>query len=93
MHMPTLPTRALGKTGLEVCVLGIGCTATNFALWYYGLKHLSAAGASAFQYLIPPIGVALAATFLGEPITATLLVGTACILLGLAATQLASQRA
>jgi D-threo-aldose 1-dehydrogenase len=23
--MPTLPTRALGKTGLEVCVLGIGC--------------------------------------------------------------------
>ena len=25
MHMPTLPTRALGKTGLDVCVLGIGC--------------------------------------------------------------------
>jgi drug/metabolite transporter (DMT)-like permease len=69
--------------------VGIGCTAVNFALWYYGLKHLSAARASAFQYLIPPIGVALAAFFLGEPITLSLLAGTLCILIGLAAAQVA----
>jgi drug/metabolite transporter (DMT)-like permease len=75
---------------LLLLYLGIGCTAINFALWYYGLKHLSAAGASAFQYLIPPIGVALAAAFLGEPLTASLLLGTVCILVGLAATQIAS---
>jgi len=68
--------------------VGVGCTAINFALWYYGLKHMSAAGASAFQYLIPPIGVALAAIFLGEPVTLSLLLGTVCILAGLAATQL-----
>jgi drug/metabolite transporter (DMT)-like permease len=67
--------------------VGVGCTAINFALWYYGLKHMSAAGASAFQYLIPPIGVALAAIFLGEPVTISLLLGTLCILVGLAATQ------
>lgn len=75
---------------LLLLYVGVGCTAINFGLWYYGLKHLSAAGASAFQYLIPPIGVALAAIFLAEPITLTLLLGTACILLGLAATQFAS---
>src|ERR1051326_5428398 len=75
---------------LELLYVGIGCTAINFALWYYGLKHLSAAAASALQYLIPPIGIALAALFLGEPITPTLLAGTLLILLGLAATQLAS---
>jgi drug/metabolite transporter (DMT)-like permease len=69
--------------------VGIGCTAINFALWYYGLKHLSAARASAFQYLIPPIGVALAAIFLGEPITLSLLLGTVCVLIGLAAAQFA----
>jgi drug/metabolite transporter (DMT)-like permease len=69
--------------------VGVGCTAINFALWYYGLKHMSAAGASAFQYLIPPIGVALAAIVLGEPVTFSLLLGTVCILVGLAATQLA----
>lgn len=75
---------------LLLLYLGIGCTAINFALWYYGLKHLRAAAASAFQYLIPPVGVGLAAAFLGEPTGATLLVGTACILGGLAATQVAS---
>jgi drug/metabolite transporter (DMT)-like permease len=74
---------------LLLLYVGVGCTAINFALWYYGLKHLSAARASAFQYLIPPIGVALAAFFLGEPITLSLLAGTVCILIGLAAAQFA----
>lgn len=75
---------------LELLYVGIGCTAINFGLWYYGLKHLSAAGASAFQYLIPPTSVVLAAVFLNEPITTTLVLGTACILAGLAATQIAT---
>jgi len=72
--------------------LGIGCTAMNFALWYYGLKYLPAAAASAFQYLIAPIGVAIAAVFLREALTLTLLLGTLCILIGLAATQIAMAR-
>jgi drug/metabolite transporter (DMT)-like permease len=69
--------------------LGVGCTATNFALWYYGLKYLPAAAASAFQYLIAPLGVVLAAIFLGEPLTGTLLLGTVCIVIGLVTTQIA----
>jgi drug/metabolite transporter (DMT)-like permease len=84
---------ASNEVKLALLYVGIGCTAINFGLWYYGLKHLSAAAASAFQYLIPPIGVVLAAVFLSEPVTTTLVLGTACILLGLAATQLASERA
>ena len=75
---------------LLLVYLGVGCTAINFALWYYGLKHLPAAAASAFQYLIPPIGVALAAVFLQESVSVSLFVGTVCILVGLAASQLAS---
>ena len=72
---------------LLLVYVGVGCTAMNFALWYYGLKHLPAASASAFQYLIPPVGVALAAIFLGEPISAGLIAGTGLILTGLAVTQ------
>jgi drug/metabolite transporter (DMT)-like permease len=75
---------------LLLAYLGVGCTAINFALWYYGLKHMAAAPASAFQYLIPPMSVVLATVFLGEPITAFLLIGTLCILVGLAATQVAT---
>jgi drug/metabolite transporter (DMT)-like permease len=75
---------------LLLLYLGIGCTAVNFALWYYGLKHTSAAAASAFQYMIPPTSVALSAVFLHEPISLALVLGTACILIGLLATQIAS---
>ncbi len=81
---------AAGDIKLLLLYVGIGCTAVNFALWYYGLKHLPAAPASAFQYLIAPTGVALAAVFLGESITILLVAGTLCILLGLAITQVAA---
>jgi drug/metabolite transporter (DMT)-like permease len=72
---------------LLLVYLGVGCTAVNFTLWYFGLKHLPAAQASAFQYLIPPVGVVLSALWLGEPITAGLVGGGALILTGLVATQ------
>ncbi len=82
--------RAAGDVQLLLLYLGIGCTAVNFALWYYGLKHTAAATASAFQYLIAPTSVALAALFLHEPISPTLVLGTLCILIGLFTTQIAS---
>jgi drug/metabolite transporter (DMT)-like permease len=81
---------APGEVHLLLLYLGIGCTAVNFALWYYGLKHTSAAAASAFQYMIPPTSVAIAALFLHEPISPTLGLGTLCILIGLLTTQIAS---
>jgi drug/metabolite transporter (DMT)-like permease len=81
---------APGEVQLLLVYLGIGCTAVNFALWYYGLKHTSAAAASAFQYMIAPTSVGLAALFLHEPISPALGLGTVCILIGLVATQIAS---
>ena len=81
---------APGEVQLLLLYLGIGCTAVNFALWYYGLKHTSAAAASAYQYMIPPTSVAIAALFLHEPISPALALGTLCILIGLVATQIAS---
>ena len=70
--------------------LGTGCTAMNYVLWYYGLKHLNAAAASAFQYVIPPMSVVLAAVFLHEPLSTALIVGGLLIVAGLVATQVAS---
>lgn len=75
---------------LLILYLGIGCTALNFTLWFYGLQHLSAARASSFQYLIPPLGVVFSALFLHEAIGLGLVVGGALILIGLALTQIAT---
>jgi drug/metabolite transporter (DMT)-like permease len=81
---------ASGTVQLLLVYLGIGCTAMNLALWYYGLKHMAAAAASAFQYMIAPTSVALAAVFLNEPISPALVLGTVFILIGLLMTQIAS---
>jgi DME family drug/metabolite transporter len=83
---------APGNVLLLLLYLGIGCTAVNFALWYYGLKHTSAAAASAFQYMIAPTSVVTAALFLNESISPALVLGTLCILVGLVVTQIASTR-
>ena len=70
--------------------VGIGCTAINFSLWFYGLQRLSAVQATAFQYMIPPVGVLISAIALHEPLTAGLIIGGALILAGLLATQIAT---
>jgi drug/metabolite transporter (DMT)-like permease len=70
--------------------VGIGCTALNFSLWFYGLQRLPAARASAFQYLIPPVGVVISSVALHEPLTAGLILGGGLILIGLVATQVAT---
>ncbi|MDQ3809322.1 MAG: DMT family transporter [Chloroflexota bacterium] len=82
--------RAASDVQLLLLYLGVGCTAVNLALWYYALKYTSAATASAFQYLIAPTSVVLAAVLLHEPISGSLIGGTLCILIGLFATQIAS---
>jgi drug/metabolite transporter (DMT)-like permease len=74
---------------LLLLYVGVGCTAINFTLWFFGLQRLPAAQASAFQFLIPPIGVALSSIALGEVITAGVIVGGGLILCGLVATQAA----
>jgi drug/metabolite transporter (DMT)-like permease len=75
---------------LLLLYVGVGCTAANFALWFYSLQHLPAAQAAAFQYLIPPISVVLSAAFLGESLTFGLIVGGLLIVFGLVATQRAA---
>jgi O-acetylserine/cysteine efflux transporter len=57
--------------------------------WNYAASRMSAAGAGAFLYLIPIIGVASGTIILGENLTAGMLAGGALILIGVALTQFA----
>ncbi|MBM3519720.1 MAG: DMT family transporter [Alphaproteobacteria bacterium] len=57
--------------------------------WNYGAARVAAAAAGAFLYLIPIIGVAAGAHFLGEIITAGMVLGGGLILAGVAITQFA----
>ncbi len=77
---------------LLLLYVGVGCTAMNFALWFYGLQRLPSAQASAFQFLIPPIGVAMSSIALGEVVSLGLVVGGGLILCGLIATQIGTSK-
>jgi drug/metabolite transporter (DMT)-like permease len=63
--------------------LGTMSTAFNFALWNFALAHLPVTRIAHFQYLIAPLGVALAVVFLGERAGAGLLAGLVAIVAGI----------
>ncbi|MBP0014665.1 MAG: DMT family transporter [Roseofilum sp. SID2] len=70
------------KGGLVVGYLGIFPGAIAYIAWTYTLAHLSTAQASSFLYLVPIIATAIAWLVLGEPLTLTVAIAGAMILMG-----------
>ncbi|MFH0962501.1 MAG: DMT family transporter [Planctomycetota bacterium] len=71
-HAPTLLYLALVTTG------------AGYLLYFWGITHVSATSGSPFMYLKPVVAAALAKVLLGEPLRASLLVGVAFIVVGIA---------
>jgi drug/metabolite transporter (DMT)-like permease len=67
---------------LLLLYLGLGCSALAFALWAYGLRHLTAAQNAVIGALELPVGLAAAALLLGEILSPTQLAGAALLLTG-----------
>ncbi len=84
--LPAYGATSVATRGLLVW-LGAGATAFNFSLWFFALAHLPVTRIANLQYLIPPLGVALAVALLGEPAGPGLLVGTGAVLAGIALAQ------
>jgi drug/metabolite transporter (DMT)-like permease len=78
---------APGSAKLLLVWLGTACTAFNFSLWYYALAHLPVTRIANFQYLIPPLSVAIAILVLGEPASPGLFAGALAIVGGIAVAQ------
>ena len=75
---------SLSSTGWWALVyLGIACSGLAYIFWYAGLERADATQVGAFLYLEPMVTSLVAAPVLGEPITASLLVGGVGILIGL----------
>ncbi|MEZ5774584.1 MAG: DMT family transporter [Hyphomicrobiaceae bacterium] len=67
---------------LSVGYLAVAVTIGGYILWYWALGQGGIARIGLFQFLQPVSGVALAALFLGEPMSARMLVSAALILGG-----------
>ena len=70
--------------GLFLAFLSGGITSSlGYVLWYNILPKLQTSTAGVLQLLVPPIAIFLGVLFLDEPLTLTLMISTAVILLGI----------
>ena len=73
------PTRA---TWVSAALLAIICTGIAYILYFRLLSRIGPSKTLAVTYLIPAFGVLWGHLFLGEPVTASMIVGCSVILLG-----------
>ena len=67
-------------------------TVLSIYLWNYGNKYIASANAAAFIYAVPLVSVVAGVAFLGEPLTAGLVVASVLILAGVFVAQLPRRR-
>ncbi len=77
---------------LVVLYLGVLVSALAFFIYNYALRHIEVGRISLYLVLIAPLGVPLAAIFLGETVNGRDAVAIALVVLGVAFPSLASQR-
>jgi drug/metabolite transporter (DMT)-like permease len=69
--------------------IATGCT---YAAWSFALRRLPAVAVAPFGYLIPVSALTISHFWLGESLTAAVLAGAACVLVGVGLTQLGQLR-
>jgi drug/metabolite transporter (DMT)-like permease len=72
--------------------LAILSTALAFSIYFRLIQTLGSIGTTAQAYLRVPIGVAIGAVFLGEPLTPTAGIGLVCVIIGVMAMTMAPRR-
>ncbi len=80
--------RVTVQGGAVVLYLALLVTVAGMWIWLYALHALPARVPAALQYLQPLVGVALSAALFGDPLGASFWLGTAAVLLGIAASTL-----
>lgn len=72
---------------VAIVYLSLGSTIVAYLTWIYALSRGGVRRMSVWQFALPIVGVALAAIFLGEPLTPLLVAATVIILFGVGLVQ------
>lgn len=86
---PITPFNELhGDALASLLILGAVNTFIAYLLYYWLIQELGASRTSMVTYVIPPVGIALGALILNEPVDSRLILGGFLILLGIAVVNL-----
>jgi drug/metabolite transporter (DMT)-like permease len=77
---------------LALLGLAVFSTAFAFVIYFRLIQTLGSVGTTAQAYLRVPIGVALGVLFLGETLTSTAWIGLGCVVVGVAAMTIPTQK-
>jgi drug/metabolite transporter (DMT)-like permease len=76
----------------QLAYAALGAGTLGYLFWYEGIRRIGPTRATAYFFLIPPVGVITAVTVLHEPFGVLHLVGAVVILAGVALTRWPAQR-
>jgi drug/metabolite transporter (DMT)-like permease len=68
---------------LAIVYIAVFATALSFMFWSHGVAEIGPSRAGQYVHLMPVFGAALAFVFLGEPLSATQIIGAVLVLTGL----------
>jgi drug/metabolite transporter (DMT)-like permease len=84
----SIPQAVSPRTGLAIVYLGLVGSVAGFLMYYYVLKHVEATKVALLTLVTPVLALLLGNLLNDEPLTGTVLAGTAAILTGLLLFQL-----
>ena len=76
-----------GRTWLSIFYSAIFALGVAYTIWYAAVRQIGSARTSVYSNIIPLVAMATAVVFLGEPMTATQVAGSATVLIGVALTR------
>jgi drug/metabolite transporter (DMT)-like permease len=72
---------------LAVGFLGVGCSFLAVLLYFAALRRTESQKVGVYLYTIPPMTAVVAVLYLGETLTASLVLGAALVIAGVALTE------
>ena len=76
-ELPNLSLKGWGA----ICFLGLGCSGLGYLFWYGALERIEVSRVAAFFYVQPLVTLLAAVLLLGEPVSATTIIGGLVVLL------------
>jgi drug/metabolite transporter (DMT)-like permease len=87
-HVRAVPwTTISARTWISIVYSSIFALGVAYTIWYAGVRQIGSARTSVYSNVVPLVAMATAVLFLGEPLTATNVIGAIAVLVGVALTR------